>query len=329
MSKLRLTLAMSDYDHVRDFTKGKVEAGGIDITYLELSAEETFFRFTTFREWDVSEMSMGKYVSLLSRDDTSLAVIPVFPSRIFRQSSIFVRAGSGIERAQDLAGKRVGVPEWAQTAAVYTRGYLMHQVGVALADIDWYQAGVNEPGRSEKVGIDLPEAVRYTTVPDRSLDEMLLAGDLDAIMTARAPASFLRGEPGVARLFANYRDVEEAYYRETGIFPIMHTIAIRRAVLDEHPWIAMNLFKAFDEAKRRSVARMIDVTAPRVPIPWCFEHAARARELFGDDYWPYGIEPNRTTLEAFLEFAHEQGVCRRKLTVEELFPKEVQSFFKV
>ena len=329
MSRLRLSLAMSDYDHVRDFTKGTVEAGGIDITYLELSVEETFHRFTNFREWDVSEMSMGKYVSLLSRDDTSLAAIPVFPSRIFRQSSIFVRAGSGIERAQDLAGKRVGVPEWAQTAAIYTRAYLTHQVGIALADIDWYQAGVDQPGRSEKVGIDLPEAVRYTTVSDRSLDEMLLAGDLDAIMTARAPASFLRGEPGVVRLFANYRDVEEAYYRETGIFPIMHTIAIRRAVLDEHPWIAMNLFKAFDEAKRRSMARMIDVTAPRVPIPWCFEHAARAKELFGDDYWPYGVEPNRTTLDAFLEFAHEQGVCRRKLNVEELFPKEVQSFFKV
>ncbi len=329
MSKVHVTLAMSDYDHVRDFTQGKVEAEGLDITFLDLTVEETFHRFTNYREWDISEMSMGKYVSFVSQGDDSLTAIPVFPSRIFRQSSIFVRADGGLERPEDLAGKRVGLPEWAQTAAIYTRGYLVHQVGIPLADIDWVQAGVNQSGRDEKVELRLPEGVRLTPVADRSLNDMLLAGDIDAVMTAHPPTSFLGGDPTVVRLIENYREVEEAYYRETGIFPIMHTIAIRRAVFEAHPWIAMNVFKAFDEAKRRSLERVSAVTAPRVPIPWCFESVARAKALFGEDYWPYGIEPNRVTLEAFLRFAHEQGVCHREVAVEELFPKEVQSVFKV
>ncbi len=329
MRKVHLTLAMSDYDHVRDFTRGDVEAQGIDITYLDLSVEEIFHRFTAFREWEVSEMSVGKYASLVSQGDDSLTAIPVFPSRIFRQSSIYVRRGGGIEKPEDLAGKRVGIPEWAQTAAIYTRAYLMHQVGIALADIDWHQAGVNQPGRAEKVDLKLPPGVRCTAVPDRSLTEMLGSGDLDAVMTARPPGSFERGDSEIIRLFSDYRDVEEAYYRETGVFPIMHLVVISRAVLDAHPWVAMNLFKAFEEAKRRGIERVLDVAAPRVPIPWCFDHVAKAKELFGDDYWPYGIEPNRVTLEAFLGFAHEQGVCVRKVEVEELFAKEVQSVFKV
>jgi 4,5-dihydroxyphthalate decarboxylase len=158
---------------------------------------------------------------------------------------------------------------------------------------------------------------------------MLLAGEIDAAMSAHPPQAFERGNAGIVRLFADYREVEEAYLRKTGIFPIMHTVAIRRDVLDRHPWMAMNLFKAFEEAKRRSLARMLDSTAPRVPIPWCYARSEEARLLFGDDVWPYGIGPNRTTLEAFLQFAHEQGVCHRRLRVEELFPPALQSTVKV
>lgn len=329
MSRLPLTLAMSDYDHVRDFTQGPVEAEGIDLNTLNLSVEETFYRFTMHREWDISEMAFGKYVSMLSQGDDSLTAIPVFPSRIFRQSSIYVRPDGTVAAPEDLAGKRVGVPEWAHTAAIFTRGYLVHQVGLDLADIDWVQAGVNEPGRVEKVSLKLPKGVRLTPMPKRSLAEMLLVGDLDAIMTAHPPAEFERGDSKIARLFTDYRAVEEAYYKDTGIFPIMHVIAIRREVFDRHPWIAMNLFKAFEEAKRRSLARVQEVTAPRVPIPWCFDYAAQAKDLFGEDFWPYGVEANRVTLDAFLQFAHEQGVCHRRLAVEELFPAEVQSRFRV
>lgn len=329
MSKLPLTIAISDYDHVRDFVTGKVDAAGIEANFLELTIEEIFFRFTRFREWDVSEMSMAKYVSLRSQGDTSLSAIPVFPSRVFRHSSIFVRADGDMKTPQDLAGRKVGLPEWAQTAAIYTRGLLMHEYGIGLQDIAWVQAGVAQPGRVEKVNLALPEGMTLTRRPERTLNDMLLSGELDAIMTAHPPPAFEEGNPEVVRLFADYRDVEAAYWKKTGILPIMHVIAIRSDVLDAHPWIAANLLKAFDEAKNRSVARALEATASRFPIPWSFYHAEAAVRDFGENYWPYGIEPNRTTLESFLRFAHEQGVCHRLLAPEDLFPESVHSSFKV
>lgn len=329
MHKVHLTLAMSDYDHVRDLTSGAIEAEGIDLSYLNLSVEEIFWRFSKFREWDVSEMSMGQYVSLVSQGDASLTAIPVFPSRIFRHSSFYVRRDGAVKAPRDLVGRRVGVPQWSQTAGIYARGFLMHQYQIRLQEIEWYQAGVNEAGRQEPVALRLSAGVRLTSVPDKTLNEMLLAGELDAIITAHPPESAKQRHPDVTRLFPDILSVETAYWRETRIFPIMHTVVIRRDAMAPHRWIAMNLYKAFEEAKRRSVARALDITAPRFPVPWVFEHAARARELFGEDYWPYGIEPNRTTLEAFLRFAYEQGVCHRPVTVDELFPEELRSVFKV
>jgi len=329
MGNVHLTLAISDYDHVRDFVNGEVQAEGIDITFLKLLHEEIFYRFINYREWDVSEISFAKYVSLISQNDEGIKAIPVFPSRIFRLSSIYILRDSTIRGPEDLAGKKVGIPEWAQTASVYTRGYLMHQVGIPLRDIEWYQAGVNEAGRTEKVALKIPEGVRYTPVADRSLTDLLLSRDLDAIMSARPPRHLLDGNPDIVRLFSDYQAAEEAYWRETNIFPIMHTVAVRTEILNRFPWVAMNLLKAFENAKRRSMERALDISAPRFPIPWCFEYADRSRKLFGNDYWPYGIEPNRTTLEAFLEYAYEQGVCHRRLKPEELFPREVQGSFTI
>ena len=329
MHPLPLTLAISDYDHVRDLVAGRVKPEGIALTSLSLPIEEIFYRFTLHREWDVSEMAMGKYVSLRSQGDASLTALPVFPSRVFRHSSIYVRSDAALKSPADLRGRRVGVPEWAQTAAIYSRGFLQHQYGVPLAEIRWVQAGVNEPGRTEKVELRLPPGVAVERPQGKSLDGMLLAGELDAVMSAHPPASFETGDPRVERLIADFRPVEEAYWRETGIFPIMHCIAIKSSVLEAHPWVAMNLLTAFEEAKRRSLLRAFEATASRFPIPWHFEHARAHAALFGGDYWPYGIERNRTTLEAFLRYAHEQGVCHRLLRPEELFPEEVRTAFKI
>jgi 4,5-dihydroxyphthalate decarboxylase len=326
--RIHLTLAISEYDHVRDLTTGVVEAEGVELTHLPLPIEEIFYRFTRFREWEVSELSMGKYVSLVSQDDASLTAIPVFPSRVFRHSAIYVRANGPVRHPRDLAGRRVGIPEWAQTAGIYARGALVHQYGVRLEDVEWQQAGVDEPGREEKVALKLPPGVRITPRADRTLDGLLLAGEVDALITARPPESVRQRRPEVARLFPDAMAVERAYWRETGIFPIMHVVAIRRDVLERHPWVAMSLYKAFSEARRRSVARAREVSASRFPLPWVPEQVAQACELFGDDFWPYGIEANRRTLDAFLGFALEQGVCHRVVTVEELFPPEVRSTFK-
>src|SRR5215470_11141346 len=329
MSLLPLTLAISEYDHVRDLVSGRVKPEGIELRALVLPIEEIFYRFTLHREWDVSEMAMGKYVALRSQGDTSLSAIPVFPSRMFRHSSIYVRSDGPVKAPADLKGRRVGVPEWAQTAAIYSRGLLVHQYGLNLADIAWVQAGVNEPGRTEKVALNLPAGVTVERPAEKTLNGMLLAGELDAVMTAHAPAAFEAGDPRVARLFPDFMPVELAYWRETGIFPIMHCVAIETRVLEAHPWVAMNLLTAFEAAKRRSVARAFEATASRFPIPWSHERASLAAPLFDYEYWPYGIEPNRATLEAFLSYAHEQGVCHRRLTPEELFPPEVASSFKV
>jgi len=329
MPPLPLTLATSEYDHVRDLVSGRVKPEGIQLTALVLPIEEIFYRFTLYREWDISEMAMGKYVSLRSQGDTSLTALPVFPSRVFRQSSIFVRADSALRAPADLAGRRVGVPEWAQTAAIYTRGFLQHQFGLKLADIRWVQAGVNETGRVEKVALKLPPGVEIERAPAKTLNDMLIAGEVDAVMSAHPPKAFEAGDGRIRRLIEDFLPVEEAYWRATGIFPIMHCIAVKTSVLEAHPWVAMNLFTAFEQAKARSVERAFEATASRFPIPWTFEHARRVEGLFGGDYWPYGIAANRATLDAFLRYAHEQGVCHRLLAPEEIFPKEVASTFKI
>jgi 4,5-dihydroxyphthalate decarboxylase len=328
-TNIHLTLAINDYDHVRDLVTGKVGVEGVDLTCLRYDVEEIFFRFNNFREWHVSELSLAKFSSLRAAGDDSLVAIPVFPSRTFRHSAIFVRADGPVDDPSALAGGRIGVPEWTQTATVWVRGLLQHSHGVSLTGVQWFQGGTNEPGRTEGVKVALPPGVTVTPVPDRSLNDMLVAGELDALIAAHPPAEFESGSGRVVRLFSDYRAAEEAYHRETGVFPIMHVIAIRRDVHDAHPWIAMNLLTAFEEAKRRSLARVLDTNAPRFPLPWGFAHAQRVQETFGDDFWPYGIEPNRRTLETVLGYAHEQGVCRERLAPEELFVEQVCSAFRV
>jgi len=329
MNKLPLTAAMPDYDHVRDLVMGRVPVEGIELTCLTLPVEEIFYRFIVYKEWEVSEISFAKYVSLTASGDESFYALPVFPSRVFRHSSLYVRKDGPIKDIKDLEGRRVGLPEWAQTAAVYSRGVLQYEYGIDLAAIKWVQAGVNQPGRIEKVDLQLPKGVEIDRRPDKSLNGMLVSGEVDAVLAARPPDAFLQGHPNIKRFFENYQEIEAAYYKKTGIFPIMHAVAVRRDVLNKNPWIARNLFNAFVEAKRRAIERAFDGTVSLYPIPWADTRAQQGRDLLGKDYFPYGIEENRTTLEAFLRYAYEQGVCKRLLKVEELFPKQLTSIHKV
>jgi 4,5-dihydroxyphthalate decarboxylase len=242
---------------------------------------------------------------------------------------LFVRDKGPIKKITDLAGRRVGIPEWAQTAAVYSRGFLTDEYGIKLSSIHWVQAGVNQPGRVEKIDVKLPKGVKLTRVADKSLNQMLLEGDIDAVLAARPPDAFMKGDKRIKRFFEDFLEVESAYYKKTQIFPIMHAVAVRKHVLDKNPWVARNLFKAFEEAKKRSIERALDATATMFPIPWVSEHAARGLALMGDDYFPYGVEKNEKTLKAFLRWAYEQGVCKRHLSVEELFPKQMYSSYRV
>lgn len=326
---VRLTLAVNDSDQVRDLITGRVQADGIDLTCLLYEVEEIFFRFTRHREWEVSELSLAKYCSLRAAGDTSVIAIPVFPSRAFRHSAIYIRPDGPVDDPAALSGARIGFPEWTVTATVYARALLQHEYGIDLTHIRWVQGGTNEPGRIETLPVDLPQGVEVRPERGRSLSEMLTAGDLEAIIAPHAPDGFTERSGRIVRLFSDHQAAERDYYERTSIFPIMHLIVLRDDVHRRYPWAALNLYKAFLEAKDRSVARALDANAPRTPVPWGPAWAAQAGRLFGHDFWPYGLEANYVTLEAFLGYAHEQALCQRRLSPEELFAPTTLASFRV
>jgi 4,5-dihydroxyphthalate decarboxylase len=328
VGRLNLTVATAYYDHLADLIHGKVPVEGVDLNFLTFKVEEIFFRFLVNREFDVSEVSLAKYASMISQGDRSLTAIPVFPSRVPRHSSIYVRADGPVKSPADLKGRRIGLPEWAQTAAVYTRGLLAHQYGLDLSSVSWVQAGVDQTGRVEKVKLALPNGIKVETVPDKTLSDMLISGELDCVLSASPPKCFRERHRNVRRLFDNVLAEEMAYVKSTGIFPIMHTVAIRSEIADRHPWLAANLLTAFDEARRRSAERAQFGGVSAYPIPWFYEYARQALDLFGGELWAYGIEPNRTTLKAFLQYAYEQGVCHSPLKPEDLFAPQVQRTYR-
>lgn len=315
-----LSVAISPHDHTRDLVTGHVQAEGLDLTVIQLSIEEILQRFGHLREWDVSEFSLAQYVALRSRDDESVVALPVFLSRVFRHGAVFVRPGEFGSPAQ-LAGRRVGIAEWSQTAGVWTRGILATEYGLDLTSVTWVQAGVNQPGRDEAVPFKPPSEFRLERRPDATLDALLRAGDIDAIISARAPRSFQQGDS--VRLIGDHVAAERDWYRRTGVFPIMHVLVLRGETYRAVRWSASRLVQAFTEAARLSVERLLDGTASHVPLPWAREQLLElAGPAAAAEWWPYGVEPNRPTLQMFLDFAHTQGVAARPLSPEELFAPE-------
>lgn len=321
MSRLPLTIATTDYDHFRDIRTGVVTPEGIDLNWLLLGHHECFARMTANREFDLSEMSFAKFSTQVTRPDSDLIGLPVICSRLFRFSSIYVNRKSGIETLEDLRGKTVGSPEWAHSAAVWVRGWMQNDKGIALQDIRWVQAGANAPGREEKVELNLPEGVEITRVKDRSLSQMLASGDLDCAIIARPPTCFLEGHPDVVRLFPDFLEMEEDYYAQSRIWPVMHIIAMKKSVHEAHPWVARNLFNAFEESKRRSIERLLDPAVSRYPLAWLANYGRRMQGVFGKDPFPYGIEGNRKTWEMMGLYTHQQGIAHRQFQPEEIFPE--------
>lgn len=330
MSKLRLTLGCWNYDRTRALADGSVRPDGIDLNYLEMPVEETFFRMLRHREFDVAELSLSSYSVSLSRPEKPFVAIPVFPSRFFRHSCIYVNAKSGIREPRDLIGKRVGTPEYQMTAPVWIRGILSEHYGVPVDSVTYCTGGEEEPGRSEKIKLNLPPNIRVEPIGStQTLAQMLLDGEIDALYTARMPSTYRTGGGRVKRLFEDYPDVERRYFRETGIFPIMHTVAIRREVYEQNRWVAQSLTKAFVESQRRCYEDLQETAALKAMLPWLTAHLEEARREMGDDYWPYGLDRNRKTLETFLRYHHEQGLSPRLLTPEDLFAPEALESFKI
>jgi 4,5-dihydroxyphthalate decarboxylase len=330
LSKLQLSLACWDYDRTRALADGSVRAEGIDLIYNNLFVEETFFRMLRNREFDAAEMSLSSYCVSLSRPEPAFIAIPVFPSRFFRHSCIFVSAKSGIREPADLAGKRIGVPEYQMTAPVWIRGILQDEYGVDPAGCEYWTGGEEEPGRDEKLKLELPAKFKLRAIgPQQTLARMIAAGELDAMHTARSPSTFHSQPDKVKRLFENFVEVEKAYYRKTKIFPIMHTVVIRRDLYQKNRWIAQSLAKAFAQAQRKTYEHLSTSMALTTMLPWQSAHVEEARALLGEDWWPYGLEANRRVLETFLRYHHEQGLSKRRLEVEELFAPETLVSFRV
>jgi 4,5-dihydroxyphthalate decarboxylase len=322
---LHLSIATTDYDHFRDFRTGVVKAEGVEHTWLNLGHHECFARFTANREFDVSELSFAKFLAQVSRPASDIVGLPVICSRLFRFSSFYVNRKSRITTVEDLRGKKVGSPEWAHSAAVYMRGWMHNEAGVKLTDVHWYQAGANAPGREEKVELTLPAGVTLTRVSERSLSDMLASGEIDCAIIARPPTCFLEGHPDVVRLFSDFQAMEESQYERTRVWPIMHIIAMKKSIVDEHPWVARNLYNAFLESKRRSLERILDPAVSRYPVPWLTTYARRMRDTFGGDLFPYGIEENRPTWEQAALYAFQQGIAHRLMKPEELFPAGIMT----
>jgi 4,5-dihydroxyphthalate decarboxylase len=330
MNRLRLTLACWDYDRTRALADRSVQPDGIDLVYLTQPVEETFFRMLRHREFDCSEMSLSSYTASLNAEDPPFIAIPVFPSRFFRHSCIFVSAKSGIRKPEDLKGKRVGVPEYQMTAPVWIRGILSDDHGVSVTDVEHCPGGEEEPGRDEKIRLNLPGAIRLRPIgPTQTLSRMLAEGELDALVTARAPSTFHSQPDKVRRLFPDYVEQEKAYYRRTKIFPIMHTVVIRRDLHRANPWVAQSLYKAFAAAKAKAFEMYQQTAALPAALPWLVAHVEETRREMGEDWWPYGLAPNRHVLDAFLRYHHEQGLSPRRLAPEELFAKETLETYKV
>lgn len=328
--KVRLTVACGDYDRVAAIKDGRVEVEGCEVVFLPMEPEEVFFRAFRYQEFDACELSFSSFMIVTSRGASPFVGIPAFVSRVFRHSGFYVRPDRGIEEPGDLRGKTVGVPEYQMTAPVWMRGILEDEYGVKPIDIHWRSGGQEEPGRDERTPLTLTNGVDLQPIPeDRTLVEMFEAGELDALMTARAPSSFIRGAPGVARLFPDYRRVERAYYEKTRMFPIMHLMGVRKELAERYPWLPGSLYKALLEAKNLALDAVREIAALNVTLPWVEAEALETRALMGADYWRYGVAECAHEIEALARYSYDQGLSERRLTAEDLFAPSTFEISKI
>jgi 4,5-dihydroxyphthalate decarboxylase len=318
--QIPITIACGDYDRTRAIKDGRVPVEGCAVTYIALEPEEVFHRAFKHDEFDICELSFSSYLRSVDSGNPTYIGIPAFVSRVFRHSGIYVRTDRGIKSPADLKGKLIGLPEYQITAVVWQRGIMSDEYGVKPTDIRWRQGGQEQPGRTERTPLAPIKGLDLQSIPsDKTLSGMLESGELDALFTARAPSCFLHKKPNVARLFPNYRDVEKAYYKKTGMFPTMHLIGIRRTLVEKHRWLPASLYKAFCESKVYAMRDVREINALLVTLPWLEAEARETTELMGEDFWRYGVAENAREIEAMTRYSYEQGLVKRKLSAEDLF----------
>mgnify|MGYP000916878251 CR=1 FL=1 len=330
MPNLQLSLTCAHYDRTRALFDGRVRIDGVDLVPTPLEPEEAFHRAFKYREFDITEISLSSHTVMTARGENAYIGVPAFLSRVFRHSGIYINTTKGIQRPEDLRGRTIGVPEYQITANVWIRGLLSDEYGVRPHEIRWRRGGIEQPGRGERSPIQLPANVELTQIPDyKTLSGMLEAGELDALISARAPSCFLRGAPTVARLFPDFKQAEMDYYRRTKLFPIMHAVGIRRELVERHPWLAVNVYKGFLEAKRLAVQDLNEINMLLVTLPWVVHEYNATKALMGEDFWAYGVHENRHALEVFTRYHHEQGLSTRRVAPEELFAPSTLELSKI
>jgi 4,5-dihydroxyphthalate decarboxylase len=320
MANIPITIAAGDYDRTRAIRDGRVTVEGCNVTYLPMHPEELFFRAIRYQEFDVCELSFSTYLMQRQRGISGYIAIPVFLSRVFRHSGFYIRTDRGIDSPEALKGKRVGVPEYQMTAAVWQRGLLQDEYDVAPSEITWRTGGLEQPGREERMAFEAPEGGEIKPLgPGETLNFMLESGELDAVIAPRTPACFLNGSPDISRLFPDYRAAEHDYYRKTGLHPIMHLVGVRQSLVEANPWLPASLYKAFRQAKDIALAELDAIGALAISLPWVGAEVAATKAVLGDDIWPYGVEDNRRDIDALIRYSHAQGLTARPLAVEEVF----------
>jgi len=329
MSKLKLSMTCALYDRTWALLDGSVQAQGLDLTIVPLQVGEIFWRQLHHApEFDICELSLSGYLITRERKPPTYIAIPVFPSRTFRHSSIYINTGSGIRKPGDMAGKRVGIPEYSMTAAVWIRGMLQDVYGVDLKTLRYVRGGETGYKGDERVELDLPPEIRIESCPEgKTISNMLAEGEIDAIFSPFPPACFVAGHPKVARLFPDWEAAEREYYTKTRLFPVMHTVAIRREIYEQNRWIATSLFTAFEEAKARCYQALVDDPGMPYSIPWFVPHALEQWRFFGTDPYAYGVEPNRHLLETVTRYSIEQGLTHEKASVDEIFAPEMYDLY--
>lgn len=327
MSKLHISVAMGDYDRNRALYDGRVQIDGCNPVYMLLNPEEMFFRAMRSRDFDITELSFSSYLVKHAKGESPYIAVPVFLSRAFRHTSIYVRKDR-IKKPEDLKGCRIGVPEYQLTAVVWARSILQDDYGVNPEDVTWVRGGIDTPGRPEKIKLDLPPGVTIEAAPaGHTISDLLDKGEIDAFIAPRPPSGAALSNPNVAWLFDDPTTVAKDYYRRTGIFPIMHVVGIRKELAEQNRWLPAAVFKAFGESKAKALELLADTSATKVTLPFVEEQLKAARETLGNDFWSYGVEPNRKTIEAFLHHHHAQGLSCRKVGLDELFhPSTYESY---
>lgn len=319
MSRLPITIATWDYDRVRAICDGRVPVEGCDINYITMPVEECFERAFFHGEFEVAEIGFSPYLIALSRGVAPYVAVPAFLSRMFRHSAVYIRTDRGIEGPADLRGKTVGVPEYQMSAVMWFRGYLQDEFGIGVGDMNWVQAGLENPGRRDKFPLNVPAGFPLVSRNDVALSTLLANGEIDAVISARRPSCFINGHDKIRRLFPDYRTAEKEYFRRTGIFPIMHAVGIRRDIHEKHRWLAASIYKAFLQAKRAADAEFAETTALKIGLPWVTAEYEATTDAMGEDYWSYGIEANRHVLSTMARYSYEQHLAVRLLSVEEMF----------